>query len=65
MKNLKKMSRENLKAVSGGWYDCSGPYPPTACKCKRGEQFCDGKCIPNNQMCQCKIIRHHEKFKKT
>lgn len=52
MKNLKKLSRENLKSISGGWYDCGGPFPPAACKCKRGEQLCsNGKCIPINQFC--------------
>ncbi|MDF2551644.1 MAG: hypothetical protein K0R77_919 [Chryseobacterium sp.] len=52
MKKLKQLSRENLKLISGGWYDCSGPFPPAICKCKRGEQLCpNGTCIPINQFC--------------
>lgn len=51
MKNLKKLSRPELKSVNGGWVDCSGPFPPALCKCKRGEQLCNGICKPNNEIC--------------
>ncbi len=51
MKDLKKISRENLKSISGGWYDCGGPFPLAICKCKRGERLCNGVCIPITQMC--------------
>jgi len=52
MKNLKKISRENLKSISGGWVNCGGPFPPALCKCQRGQQLCpDGKCISINEMC--------------
>ena len=53
MKNLKKLNRQELKSVNGGWYYCGGgPFSPEICKCKRGEQLCpDGTCWPNNQLC--------------
>ncbi|BEV05814.1 MULTISPECIES: bacteriocin-like protein [Chryseobacterium] len=52
MKNLKKLSRPELKSLNGGWYDCGGPFPPAICKCKRGQQLCpDGTCRPANAVC--------------
>lgn len=39
MKNLKKISKEQLKTINGG------------ALCKAGYYLCAGKCIPASQIC--------------
>lgn len=33
MKNLKKLSKENLKLISGGMIKCCTTYPPSLARC--------------------------------
>lgn len=56
MKNLKKLSREDLKIVNGGIADCTynvvGAWKPMNCPCRKGYHDCgDGKCVPLTQTC--------------
>lgn len=57
MKNLKKLSRQELKSVNGGIFDCGNistidGVPPPKCPCNPHTQYeCNGKCIPIGQVC--------------
>lgn len=57
MKNLKKLSRQELKTVSGGIVDCANQptipgVPPRKCPCNPHTQYdCNGVCIPIGQAC--------------
>ncbi|WP_425550366.1 bacteriocin-like protein [Chryseobacterium ginsengisoli] len=56
MKNLKKLSRQELKSVNGGAINCGDfqtipGVPRPECPCKPGYQKCKGACIPNDQLC--------------
>ena len=55
MKNLKKMSRNELKSLKGGAIGCTdnvigAPYPKT-CPCPKGTIRCGEFCIEQGQIC--------------
>jgi|UPI00064783CA hypothetical protein len=57
MKNLKKLSRQELKSVNGGVLDCAGQQnipgaPRPKCPCNPHTQYdCNGVCTPIGQAC--------------
>ena len=56
MRNLKKISRENLKSVNGGIAGCTinitGATPSKNCPCNPHTHFnCSGVCKPIGEMC--------------
>lgn len=56
MKNLKKLSRQELKSVNGGIGGCTynqeGVPSPKTCPCNpHTHRECHGVCVPLNQEC--------------
>lgn len=55
MKNLKKLSRQELKSVNGGILSCNQAtipgVPKPECPCRPGYRRCNGVCILNTQIC--------------
>lgn len=56
MKNLKKLSRVELRSLNGGIFNCAGQQtipgvPKPECPCRPGYHRCNGVCISNTQIC--------------
>ncbi|WP_410690048.1 bacteriocin-like protein [Chryseobacterium sp. SIMBA_038] len=51
MKNLKKLSRIELRSLNGGIVNCAN-IPPKDCPCNPHTTYrCNGVCIPLGQAC--------------
>ncbi|GAA5094824.1 hypothetical protein GCM10023210_26810 [Chryseobacterium ginsengisoli] len=56
MKNLRKLSKQELKSVNGGIVNCPNismyGYPTPKCPCNPHTQIeCNGQCVPKGQLC--------------